>query len=501
MALATVESEVASPAPDNRPRWVRPASGNATSIAIVVLGVAVGLTLGLRDVRAVLYDDAAITLRYAARISSGHGWTYNNGDRTNGASAPLYTMVLAFLHLLGLSLETAAKAVAVASFAAIFGLVARIAHRVAGPLAGVAAIVMLALSTQFRLLSMSGMESALAAALGLTAILLATTRREWLTGVVVGLAVLNKLDAGFLAVAVAVGIALAYRRLPWRLAVGALATFAPWAIFAQSYFGSVLPHSASEKFDHEAQGVKQDPAWILNSIRADHGLPTLILAAAAVIGVVVLLRRREAAAAAALTACICWPAFHILAFSYANLGAPYGWYTTVVFPPLAIAAACSLGLVLKEGWRLGSAGGVTGARAAIPRVASAGLVIVVGGYVVVHHDPELRQAGHVIAHGHQMDDYESFELTRKEAGLYLKSVVRPGQVVETCFGWPEYEAEQATIKETCPLSTRKPVGQSNWTLQITYGPYRPHPKASFHLVRTFESPLGDGSTEVYARNN
>jgi hypothetical protein len=173
----------------------------------------------------------------------------------------------------------------------------------------------------------------------------------------------------------------------------------------------------------------------------------------------------------------------------------------VVYPPLAVAAACSVGLVVRTGWKPGPAGRIAVARTAVPRIASAGLVVVVGGYVVVHLRPELRQAGHVLAHGHQMDDYESFELTRKEAGLYLKGVVRPGQVVETCWGWPEYETEQATIKETCPLSTRKPVGPSTWTLQITYGPYSPHPKPSFHLVRTFESPLGDGSTEVYARNN
>ena len=149
---------------------------------------------------------------------------------------------------------------------------------------------------------MSGMESALAAALGLTAILLATTRREWLSGMVVDCAMLNKLDAGFLAVAVAVGIALAYRRLPWRLAVGALATLSPWAIFAQSYFGSVS-HSASEKLDHEAQGVKQDPALDPQQHQGRSRPTDLILGHRRNRGGGAL-RRREAAAAAALTACI-----------------------------------------------------------------------------------------------------------------------------------------------------------------------------------------------------
>lgn len=60
--------------------------------------------------RAVLYDDAAITLRYAWRIAHGDGFTYNPGDRTDGASAPLYTLVLAFINLCGGGLVGAAKA-------------------------------------------------------------------------------------------------------------------------------------------------------------------------------------------------------------------------------------------------------------------------------------------------------------------------------------------------------------------------------------------------------
>ena len=64
------------------------ASSAVGANAIVVAAILVGLVLGIRDIQVVLVDDAAITLRYAARIAGGDGWTYNNGDRTNGASAP-----------------------------------------------------------------------------------------------------------------------------------------------------------------------------------------------------------------------------------------------------------------------------------------------------------------------------------------------------------------------------------------------------------------------------
>src|SRR5690606_38181026 len=62
---------------------------------LVVVATVVGLAIAVRSRPAVLYDDAAIVLRYASRLADGQGWTYNPGDRTNGSTAPLYTMVLA----------------------------------------------------------------------------------------------------------------------------------------------------------------------------------------------------------------------------------------------------------------------------------------------------------------------------------------------------------------------------------------------------------------------
>ena len=259
--------------------------------------------------------------------------------------------MLAWLHLVGLNLETAAKAVGVACFAAAFGLAARIADRIGGPVAGVSAIVLLAGSTEFRNWSMSGMECALAAALGLAAIWAMTYQREWLAGVLVGLAVMNKLDAGFLAIAIAIGLTAAYRRLPWRLVAAAVGTFAPWAIFAQLYFGSVLPNSASEKLVNEAKGVTLDHWWILKRmVLADHEGPAFALAIAALAGAGVPLFRRQQALAAALLALVLWPALHIIAFSYLNFGDTYGWYTAVIYPPTTVAAACTLGLIVRNGW-------------------------------------------------------------------------------------------------------------------------------------------------------
>ncbi len=356
------------------------------------------------------------------------------------------------------------------AYAATFGLAARIGHRIAGPVAGVSTIVLLAGSSAFRDAALSGMESPLAAALGLAAILATTYRRELFAGVLVGLAVMNKLDAGFLAIAIAIGVTTAYRSLPWRLVAAAVVTFAPWAIFSQLYFGSVLPHSASEKLLNEAKSKPAfDHSWILAAMVRDHEVPILVLAIAALAGVCVLILRRQQAFAAALLALVLWAALHIIAYSYLNFGGYFPWYTTVVYPPTIIAAACALGLIVRSGWR-----------------ASSALLLAIG-ITVGQWGPAWWKTPDVLSHGHKVGSYEAFERTRKEAGIFLGQIARPGDVVETCFGWIAYGALQTTIREKCPLSTRKPVADPRWTDYMWMkGYYYPRPQG-WHLVRSFVS--------------
>src|SRR5687768_8791703 len=42
-----------------------------------------------------LVDDAFITYRYAARLATGHGLTYNDGEKILGTSTPGYALLLA----------------------------------------------------------------------------------------------------------------------------------------------------------------------------------------------------------------------------------------------------------------------------------------------------------------------------------------------------------------------------------------------------------------------
>ena len=70
-----------------------------------------------------LTDDGGITLRYAERISQGRGFNYNDGESVNGASNPLYTLLLAAWMALGLGPEAAIRAIALPAYTAATALV------------------------------------------------------------------------------------------------------------------------------------------------------------------------------------------------------------------------------------------------------------------------------------------------------------------------------------------------------------------------------------------
>ena len=55
-------------------------------------------------------DDAFISLRYAANLLAGHGLVFNPGERVEGFTSPLWTLLLAGFGACGFDLLEAARA-------------------------------------------------------------------------------------------------------------------------------------------------------------------------------------------------------------------------------------------------------------------------------------------------------------------------------------------------------------------------------------------------------
>ncbi len=506
LAYAAAPGEVAETggAPGDgwtQPLWARRLWTYRVEVVSVLVALA-ALVVAYRARPIVLLDDAAITGRYAERLATGHGWTYNDGDRTNGASAPLHTMVVAVLHLVGLGTIAALRLVATVAFALTAGLVSLVAGRIGGLSAALLGGAATASALVLRETGLGGMESLLAAVLGLVVMAALAEERDTLAGVVLGLAIVNKLDAGFLALAVGLAYVAVHRRPPWRIAAISGAVVAPWVLFATIYFGSPLPYSMTQKIS----GSSDNPAWehrtswVWDSFEYSRAKPLVVLA---IMGAALIpwMARQSRGKATTLSVAVLWPMAHGFAFSVVEMGDAYPWYTIVLYPPLIVAGAVGAVTVPRLAVaRLVPALAPGGDRASAPGPAAVpvgGLVGVVVALVVLGvvlpPNTWLKSAASELKNGHEVHQYEAFEAQRREAGRYVAAVSQPGDVVEACWGWVAYEAIDVTIKETCPLNTRDPVGEPRWSVLVTYPGTDPAEVPENAVLRaSFISEVGEG---------
>jgi hypothetical protein len=108
-------------------------------------------------------DDSFIHLQYARRLAEGHFFSYVAGEGyTSGATSPLWPVILAPFHALGLrgvSLLDAAWAFGTLAHAAVAVETYRLAERLAGRAAAVGAALMCILFGAFAWFAWSGMET------------------------------------------------------------------------------------------------------------------------------------------------------------------------------------------------------------------------------------------------------------------------------------------------------------------------------------------------------
>lgn len=382
--------------------------------------LAVGLVaalLGWRLAPTLLVDDAAITFRYAERIAEGRGFTYNDHERVLGASNPLLTLLLAAAAELGIGVELAARALCLAAYVASAMLAALVAVRFAGGPAGLVAGLLVSIDPFFRYQALSGLESGLATSLGLGVILALQASRPGIAGVLLGLAVWNKLDAGLLAIAVAAAWLAVQRSFPWSVAIPAALVVLPWTIFAWAYFGSPIPNSLAAKLQHGGDHAL-DPLWVARFFLED----TRFLLVAGAVGFAVSASRLGEPCRVALGALAGWFVLHAVALSAIDLGAPYPWYLAVLGPPPAILAASFLATAFA---------GYGRSRLAIATLAVLCLALPARRFV---------RDGLFEATLDAPRASEAFDADRRLAGIFLREHAAPEEVVDAAFGWVAFES-------------------------------------------------------------
>ncbi len=200
----------------------------------------------------VVSDDAMIALRYARNILAGHGWVYNIGERVNGVTSALNTLLL-----VGFGAITFPDMTRAATLAYIFGasgaafftyLIFRSRSRWIGGWAGSMVTLMGILAPS------AGLESPLNLMFVAASAFFYMNGRYARSSVALGLLFLTRPDGALFALILILHYVLTKEtlaalnaRLIAKCAAIFLVIVAPWLIFSWLYFGSIVPNTVGIK--------------------------------------------------------------------------------------------------------------------------------------------------------------------------------------------------------------------------------------------------------------
>ncbi len=190
-------------------------------------------------------DDFFISFTYARNLVEGQGFAFNPGERVFGLTNPGFTLLLALVHFITrLPIHLLGNAVSGLSLLLVVALLLREGHerrQFAEALVGGT----LVLGSSY-LWSNVGGEWTCVLALFLVACSL-SERHPALTGVLMGLAVWFRPDAGIGVALLGLLLWVRNRRLPIRYGIAAAATIGLGALLVWLYFGSLVPNSLVAK--------------------------------------------------------------------------------------------------------------------------------------------------------------------------------------------------------------------------------------------------------------
>jgi hypothetical protein len=381
----TSPERLADEAPDNRDQERPTTNDRAIAAArwtgaFVLLVVAV-LVMFQRS-RGRYPDDAFIFFRYARNIATGDGWAYNPGDSAaNGATSPLWTLVLAGAYLVRRDMESNAWLL-YAGLLASTGLLSFAALRRTGQVvAGVVAAPLIVLNPV--LLRVRGMESALFLALASAVLLVGCwsgedgrhpRRRAVLLGVLSALLVLVRPEGAIL-----VGLVLLLRwfedrRLPWLTVLSAALTALPWTLYSTVAFGSPVAGTLAAKSAQTRSGYFGSTFEFIRYLeRLDDRWWSIAVVALAAVGLVAGLAaepsRRFVLVLTTFAAC------QFLGYGLVVRPPVYHWYYAVTYWTVSILAAIGIAAIA----RFVAARLAAPSRSWVaPAVAAAGATLVVG---------------------------------------------------------------------------------------------------------------------------
>jgi hypothetical protein len=217
---------------------------------IVLAGIVAALTAAYWQYT---QDDVFITYAYSRSLAQGDGFVFYPGERVQGTTTPLYTLLMAGVHLLTDDMLHAGNLLSAVLLLASCALILELTRRHIPHLAAFAACLLLVTSP---IVYVSyGMETLLVVFLLMLAFWLWERDQQLLAIVAAAALTWTRPDGVVLAGTLGLVALINSRRIPWRLALTYTLIITPWFVFAWLYFGTPLPNTFSAK-EETLSGLK-----------------------------------------------------------------------------------------------------------------------------------------------------------------------------------------------------------------------------------------------------
>lgn len=245
-----------------------------------------------------IQDDAFISFRYAQNLVDGHGLVWNVGEKVEGFTNPLWTLLVALCMRLGMDPISATYALGLGFFVVTLDATFRMARALTNsPAMAFCAVLLLGTNLTFSAYATGGLETQSQAAF------FALASSRWIrilrapdvasiedyawTSVWLGLAVLTRLDSGVIAFVFAVvTLPLLWRSAADRSAklrrsvalgvpIGAMTS--GLCLFNVGYYGHLLPNTYYAKAAGAGLGVLEHGVGYVTSFVVHYQLVALVL--------------------------------------------------------------------------------------------------------------------------------------------------------------------------------------------------------------------------------
>jgi arabinofuranosyltransferase len=229
-----------------------------------------------------LYDDAFITFRYARNLAEGHDFVYNIGERVQGISTPLWGLLLAGVHAVGLNLELWSRLLGLLLDVVVLGLVWRYLRARQQTLTALLCVFLFAADPYLVKNATGGMEAALFLLATVGACMLTLRKSYHAAAIVAGLSAFIRPEGLLFAVCLLIFVSIEHRVVPWKSLLVGLAVVAGGIALQYGYYGDFIPQSVRGKMalPHTWEGLwslvffpRRDPVQFVLTLTALAGLP------------------------------------------------------------------------------------------------------------------------------------------------------------------------------------------------------------------------------------